>query len=261
MFYKFVGGTESGLLDIFDKAVVGGSLKFTSALGFNDPFEFKFVSVPPEREVFDAWHAINDPSRNAAELEHGWASFSGNAADWNTNFVPRQNLLRGLYVLCLARRWDSHLMWAHYSSDHRGFAVIYRPELLAAMQKLTNFEGAGDVAYRSQPPELRWFQATREEMIGPIVSTKSEEWAYECEFRAILSGPERRTALYQSVNSDLVAGVILGTRAPCSLVAEALRLQRGRADFVVRQVTSSSRSYVLSANDVEANTIRYGHTL
>ena len=56
MFYKFVGGDEPALLDIFEKAVSNGSLKFTSALDFNDPFEFKFNSVAPTREVFDLWH-------------------------------------------------------------------------------------------------------------------------------------------------------------------------------------------------------------
>lgn len=50
MFYKFVGGDEPALLDIFDKAVENGSLKFTSALGFNDPFEFKFNSIAPTHE-------------------------------------------------------------------------------------------------------------------------------------------------------------------------------------------------------------------
>ncbi|MFZ5700998.1 MULTISPECIES: hypothetical protein [Pseudomonadota] len=60
MFYKFVGGDEPALLDIFDKAVENGSLKFTSALGFNDPFEFKFNSIAPTREAFDAWHKRGD---------------------------------------------------------------------------------------------------------------------------------------------------------------------------------------------------------
>lgn len=36
--------------------MLAGSLKFTSALHFNDPFEFKFESVAPTREAFDRWH-------------------------------------------------------------------------------------------------------------------------------------------------------------------------------------------------------------
>ena len=48
MFYKFMGGVdEAALLDIFEKAVVGGSFKFGAAWAFNDPFEFKFNALPP----------------------------------------------------------------------------------------------------------------------------------------------------------------------------------------------------------------------
>lgn len=56
MFYKFVGATEDALLDVFDKAVVQGSIKLGSATTFNDPFEFKFTSVAPTRDMFDVWH-------------------------------------------------------------------------------------------------------------------------------------------------------------------------------------------------------------
>lgn len=47
MFYKFMGGTEEVLLDVFDKAVVDGSIKFASAMHCYDPFKFKFTSVTP----------------------------------------------------------------------------------------------------------------------------------------------------------------------------------------------------------------------
>lgn len=37
MFYKFVGATEDALLDVFDKAVVQGSIKLGSATTFEPP--------------------------------------------------------------------------------------------------------------------------------------------------------------------------------------------------------------------------------
>lgn len=261
MFYKFIGGDEPTLLEIFDSAVENGSLKFTSALDFNDPFEFKFNSIAPTREAFDAWHKTHDPGRAADELEHGWASFSGGSEDWNTNFVPRQNLLRQIYVLCLARRWDSQLMWAHYARNHQGYALIYRPEIVAAVEARADCTGTGDVAYRVQLPDLRWFQDTRDEMLGPVLFTKSEEWSYEREFRLILSGPPNGPALYKKVGPDLIVGVILGTRAPQAVIDRALATQQSRPDFIVRKVTSTSRSYALDAYDVEANSWRYGHML
>lgn len=261
MFYKFIGGDEPTLLDVLDKAVGDGSLKFTSALGFNDPFEFKFNSIAPTRDAFDAWHSKHDPNRGADELENAWKSFSGESAGWNTGFVPRHNLLSKAYVFCLARRWDSHLMWAHYAHNHEGYVLVYRPEIVAAVEALTDHLGTGDVTYQSQPPDLRWFQGTQEQMIGPLVFTKSEEWAYEREFRLIRLGLPRKSALYERIDPHLVAGVILGTRASQALINKALATQQSRPDFTVQQVTSTRGTYVLDVDNVEQKISRYGHML
>ena len=261
MFYKFVGGDETALLDIFDKAAGDGSLKFTSALDFNDPFEFKFNSIAPTREVFDAWHRTEDAGCSAGDLEHGWASFAGESADWNTNFVPRQNVLRQLYVLCLARCWNSHLMWAHYARNYQGYVIIYRPEIVSVVEAFADGAMTGDVAYRSQLPDLRWFQVSREEMIRPVLFSKSVEWEYEREFRLVLTGPPARPALYEAIDPDLVAGVILGSRAPKSIIERALAQQHDRPDFIVRKVTSVPGSYALDTYEVDPNSWRYGHML
>ncbi len=260
MFYKFVGGDEPTLLDIFEKAVSNGSLKFTSALNFNDPFEFKFHSVAPTREAFDLWHKVHDPDRSTEELKHGWASFSGQA-DWSTSFVPRHNLLSQAYVLCLTRRWDSHLMWAHYAHNHEGFAIIYRPEILAAVRLLPDHGGTGDVLYQDQLPDLKWFQGSHEDMLGPILFTKSAEWTYEREFRLILSGPPGMPALYPAIDPNLVAGVILGTRCPPAVASAALAWQLSRPEFLVQKVTSTSGSYALETYDMDPNISQYGHML
>lgn len=261
MLYKFVGGDEPTLLDIFEKAVTSGSLKFNSALDFNDPFEFKFNSVSPTRETFDAWHATHDPDRSDDELENGWASVSDENADWNANFAPRQNLLQHCYVLCLARRWDSHLMWAHYARNHFGYALMYRPEIVEAVELLNSYVGAGDVDYRAQLPDLRWFQVTQQEMVGPALFTKSEEWAYEREFRLIISGPPGELTQFRTVDPRLIAGVILGTRAPQTVIRKALAIQHIRPGFIVQKITSKPHSYVLDTYDVDENSWQYGHML
>jgi hypothetical protein len=261
MLYKFIQSEAHVLLDVFEKIVVGGSLKFSSALSFNDPFEFKFNSIAPSREIFDAWHRTYDPGRSADELEQGWASFSDSGADWNTAFVPRQNLLQQLYVLSLASRWDSHLMWSHYAGNHQGYAVIYRPELVAAVEALPARVAAGPVAYRAHLPDLPWFQVTPQEMVRPVLFTKSDEWSYEREFRLVLGGNPGQLALYKTIDPSLIAGVILGTRASNALVDRALALQKARPEFIVRKIASKARSYALEAYDVDGKSWHYGHML
>ncbi|WP_165419700.1 DUF2971 domain-containing protein [Rhizobium leguminosarum] len=252
MYYKFVGGDQEALQGVFDKAVVGGSLKFNSAVAFNDPYEFKFVSRVPTRPEFDAWHAKYDSGRSATELSHAWEAFSGPAAHWNTTVVPRMNLLESFYVLCLAKRWDSHLMWAHYTSAHQGFAIRYRPEIVDALRSLDGFESDADVAYSDAVPELRWFNSHPAEARS-ILFTKSREWHYEKEYRVILHGDARQAALSRSVSSTFIDGVIFGTRAPTALIAAALALQSTRPDFRVEQVTSTADGYAMAITRLSPN--------
>jgi hypothetical protein len=236
-------------------------LKFSSALDFNDPFEFKFNSVAPSREDFDAWHNKYDPGRSSDEIENGWSSFSGAAADWNTNFVPRQNLLRHSYVLCMAHRWDSHLMWAHYAGSHQGYAVIYHSNLVAAVKALPEYGGSGSVIYSAQVADLRWFQVPPNEMPGKVLLTKSEEWSYEKEFRFILASDSKQPAIYQKIDPSCVIGVIFGTRSPKSIIDRALQHQQQYPGLIVQKITSSANSYALTTYDVDANSWQYGHML
>lgn len=256
MFYKFMGGSDEDLLAVFDHAVVNGSLKFTSAARFNDPFEFKFKSVAPERDAYEAWHRAHRPDVTAEQREHGWEALTGRQADWNSGLVPRVTMLERLYVLCLAQRWDVHLMWSHYTSAHHGFAIRYKPEIVTALAALPDYEMRGDVAYGDVVPGLRWFSEPAEDIMRPVLLTKSSDWAYEAEHRVVLTGPPGEDALVHAIDPDLVAGVILGARVPEALVGKALALRKARLDFTVEEVGAPRDSYKLTTHWVEDNVRR-----
>ncbi len=252
MLYKFVGGDDHALVEIFDKAVAEGGLKFGAAWAFNDPFEFKFTSVAPaSREAFDAWHLIHAPDKTPQQLDNAWDAFAGGSADWNTQMLPRIHLLGSTYVLCLAQRWDSHLMWAHYARSHRGFAIRYKAEVLDELSGLEGYVGKGPVVYRDEVPRLHWFDGDPNESMGPIIGTKSSEWAYEQEYRVVLSGPPQEDALYRTVRPELIDGVILGARAPEPLIRRAIDLRRLRPDFSVDQARSRAGEFGLVASRMD----------
>lgn len=253
MFYKFVGGAADTVLDVFDKAVVEGSIKLSSAAQFNDPFEFKFTSVAPTREMFDDWHRTWLPDLTPDQLENGWEALTGPQAYWNATLVPRVNLLQSLYVLCLAQRWDNHLMWAHYAAMHRGFAIRYKPELLANLEALPNFAMRDNVTYSETVAALRWCAAPPHEIALPVAFTKSPDWRYEAEHRVVLYGPDGKDALYHTVDPALIAGVILGARVSEVLIQKALAVRASRPDFTVDLVASARGSYALTAQRIEDN--------
>ena len=256
MFYKFMGGSDEDLIAVFDHAVVNGSLKFTSGARFNDPFEFKFRSVAPGREAYEAWHRTHRPDKTAAQRDHGWEALTGKQADWNSGIVPRMTMLKHLYVLCLAQRWDIHLMWSHYTSAHHGFAICYKREIMTALATMPDYEMNGDVAYGDAVPDLRWFSGPPQDILPPVLLSKSSDWAYEAEHRVVLTGPPGKEALFHAIDPDLVAGVILGARVSEALVEKALALRKSRPDFTVEEVGSARDTYKLTTHRIEDNVRR-----
>ncbi|PYD46320.1 DUF2971 domain-containing protein [Novacetimonas pomaceti] len=254
MYYKFMGGDDDALCGVFDKAVREGSVRFTPAAAFNDPFEFKFTTVaPPTREAFDKWHDIYAPEYTAEQRSHAWLAFDGPASDFNTRFVPRVVMFAQLYVLCLARTWKKHLMWSHYASEHRGFVICYEDGLTNAFNHDDYFGAKGNVAYSNNVPELRWFEGTPSEMMGPIIGTKSTEWEYEGEYRVVLHGPAYKNAILRTIDASLITGIILGARASESLIAKAIALRSERPHFRIWQITSRTDSFELVRRDFEDN--------
>lgn len=262
MLYKFVGGDDDALLEVFDKAVAGGGLKFGAAWAFNDPFEFKFTSVAPaSREAFNAWHLTHAPDKTPEQLDNAWDAFVGGSADWITEMLPRIQLLGSTYVLCLAQRWDSHLMWAHYARSHRGFAIRYKAEILGELPGLEGYAGQGPVAYRDDVPKLHWFSRDPKDALGVVIGSKSTEWAYEEEYRVLLSGAPGEGALFRSIDPDLIDGVILGARAPEALIRRAIDLRRLRPNFSVDQARSRAGEFGLVASRLDDHTRMIGEFL
>jgi hypothetical protein len=251
MFYKFVGAAGDAVLDLFDKVIKEGSIKLSSAANFNDPFEFKFTSIAPSRAMFDEWHREWRPSSTPEELANAWDSVSGPQADWNSGLVPRMQMLQSLYVLCLAQRWDNHLMWAHYSDMHRGFVVRYKPKALSVLEGLPGFQMRGDVIYSQSVAELRWFGAPLREILPPVLLTKSTDWSYEAEHRVVFSSQRSEEALYRKIDPALISGVILGARVSEDLIQKALAVRALRPDFTVDLVSSTQGAYTLTARRVE----------
>jgi hypothetical protein len=262
--YKFVGGPAETLPVLFDTIFGRGSLKFGAAVGFNDPFEFKFATAaPPSRQALEDWHDAHDPGRSADARDRAWESFQGSNATvgWNTQAVPRYELLSRLYVLCLAQVWDSPLLWAHYASMHHGFCVMLDKAAIDAYGAHQAYGAMGPVSYRPDLPTVRWFIDTPAEKIRAAVFNKSDAWAYEGEFRVVFAAPPGQAPLFVDVDPTLMRGVILGARASSDLIDRALAHQARHPGFVVRQVTSDNHSYALRDVDMTPGVRREAFTL
>lgn len=230
-----------------------GFLRFSQPSALNDPFEF-FPALPHSV-------AIQGIERIRRELltppPHGPGASRDERRKSNRDYLKRAQrklqelpsaaqfrqtfLVEGqakidakLGVLSLSRRWDSSLMWSHYTSAHAGYCVGLDRNHSFFQQADKRREGTficAPVQYSKTRPTIEFRPLAPSDAFS-FVLTKSVDWKYEEEERAIalLAHADRTievspfpVALFR-VPSDAITEVIVGLRASAQLITKAAAL-------------------------------------
>ena len=114
-------------------------------------------------------------------------------------------------VVCLSEKYDSPLMWSHYANQHRGICVEYaitEPSMHAA-HKVDYGQSRELPASAVRDWLLDTHSAARNVVERACLLTKSQEWAYEYEWR--LLGPKGMG------ESPRIESITFGLRCPLEL--------------------------------------------
>lgn len=225
-------------------------IRFTQPGDFNDPFEFRPCIATAMEEGFTAKYLEDNFDQLVEENLEKYASLFPSIPKElikplllaQKDKMPQllkfldptvikaiapkidQALNQSVGVLCLSEVRDSLLMWGHYTDNHRGFVVGFDSEHSFFSKRKTETDELGflrQVQYQRQRPaavltdtsSLVWFQ------------TKSEEWAYEKEWRIVRALREAKIRIEVGVfpvclfefPPDAVSELIVGLRATSSL--------------------------------------------
>ena len=258
--------------DTTKRILEGRSLRWSSPLLFNDPFdvprdlELPFDSSTLRSAIakrFEAYidgaaapksHAAvailaamlkADPSRRPEMLSALQdtmhlatvpveIAIAGLRSAW-------QDKVRHLRILCLSEVADSATMWAHYADNHRGAVLQFESD----DERDSAFLLAEPVMYQDRKPELppldEWVRAFMgEEEIDwdryfrEYYHVKSREWSYEREYRAI-SATVDDTALYYDSPffAEDLRGVVLGSAMDSANESEIRGLASSYPDVIL----------------------------
>ncbi|EON79024.1 hypothetical protein ADIS_0441 [Lunatimonas lonarensis] len=122
-------------------------------------------------------------------------------------------------ILSLTPKYLNYLMWSHYGNSHRGFCIGFDS------QDLFNEIGGtiGPVVYQRQIPKMDIFGGPLEFYIKQL-STKSEIWQYEDEYRIVKADGSRETICY---DKKIIRKIVLGCKMTQSEKQEII-------DFVIK---------------------------
>ena len=215
-----------------------GLIYFADPRSFNDPCDSRIWYAKNQDDMEKkAREFLASPKYNGG-IETEEAREKGVAyarATWDV-FVERvseqlpKQMNQGYY--CLSSTYASFPMWAHYAKNHKGGCLVFN--LSAYVENAPVGSGVGcfpfslvrRVEYRDKMPD--WdSNASREEIVERHFLTKSKEWEYESEWRALMadsrvsssrqpSQQERLPPSFRGVgkypHNGTLLGVILGSK-------------------------------------------------
>jgi hypothetical protein len=110
-------------------------------------------------------------------------------------------------IACFSEKEDDILMWAHYSDGHRGFCLEYDTNY-------EPFQKVHQVVYSASFPTINPADVLLGRLLNiPIthLTTKSEHWSYEKEWRVISDEGDKEFGISVSA----LTGIYFGCAMPC----------------------------------------------
>jgi hypothetical protein len=166
------------------------------------------------------WASLDDIKRDVREgMYESLARLKAGMPQFNNDVLSS---LSNSKLLCLSSGKDSKLMWSHYAESHRGCVL----EFSGASNVISAFNMARPVNYVTSVPKFAskevfagilagYAEFDLRQTLDKFVYTKSDEWAYEKEWRidsAAGREPQRDHEFAGFFNSDLVS-VTYGLRS------------------------------------------------
>lgn len=171
-----------------ERMITADEVYVPSPLEFNDPFDCRIPVVPTGsiddfRKLLYEHFTAKDPNLTTTELRQLIESKLSEGAHEDPTKMKKaiedavERQLRATGVYCLSAKNDDILMWSHYADGHQGFCVEFEDDSPNSF-----LDRANKVTYQEDLPVLNFFD---EDWLHSFLTTKSERWSYEEEWRII----------------------------------------------------------------------------
>ncbi len=159
-----------GPISDLSRTLTDQTLGFSRLNDFNDPYESDYRVIHYFHSIEDEKKLLDPPVNALTELQK-----------LVTDYLSR------IRVTCFSRTAVNNLMWSHYAKHHSGICYSFEHSPKSPLFDPDKMSW-GNVIYSSLLPELKIFQdqTTRgmlPSILSDVVLTKSQDWAYEQEFR------------------------------------------------------------------------------
>lgn len=237
--------------------ILNGSIRFTQAGAFNDPFELALEVFNPYGGDRSNLNLRFDTLAQPRCTSLYTLQDEMNIDDCNDLFTRelRTNLDRDIGFLCLTKNPSSHLMWAHYADSYKGALVEFDEDH-------DFFSGAFEISYIKERPRIHidYFLGGSPISIAELC-IKSDEWAYEKEWRVCRpltdctsrKQPKGAPKIHtQSIPDGAIKNIILGERTKLSDVKHVFKKLKN-TNIKIQLAILQNWSYEFRFEDIKYN--------
>ena len=237
---------------------------FASPLAFNDPYDSRVFPAGSVEEMQSNFKRSNNAEKDAQwprsledrkKMQSKHLDNYPESANQMADSIARAG---NVGICCLSAKCDSLPMWAHYANDHKGVCFVFNLSNYEEMPNPNIKQGCFPFSI-VQKIEYRTKILGREEALNgqpyQHFFCKSEEWAYEQEWRALMMDAhycipktgerlvdrDRSLQEYRGIGSyrhnGTLFGVVLGCRMHDPLKQEIKKIAASRNLAVWRAET------------------------
>lgn len=211
----------SKLDEYFFQLLIKNEFWFSEPKAFNDPYDCNicFAEKAPEseQEIKENYFLPSDFDRDIfkgkSEQEIGeiFESKARTEAYKENDYLKQiKQQAHNAGICCFSATHNNLLMWSHYADSHRGVCIGY-----SSNELLQSFGEINWVKYGNKFPEIKSLESFPKR---EVMTTKSEDWAYEKELR-IIASPQAHP-----FKRDAVKELIFGLNTPASQIRAIMAL-------------------------------------
>ncbi|MES2330974.1 MAG: DUF2971 domain-containing protein [Bacteroidota bacterium] len=242
------------------KSIVLSNELYIPTVGeINDPFDFKippdytFLDTSEKQEAYILYlvesalptlvkNQINIQNK-IAELKIAFANQEHKKILEFEYALHTNSMIDRHYGICsFSKRWDSILMWTHYSTSHTGICLGFNS---TEIEKLQYFGLWGAVEYRNEFPKINPLDPASLESMFIESHTKAKDWEYEQEYRFVKlwepnppSLEEKKLILTEKCISEIILGLWVDKESKNELISIAKM-----KNIPIFQITKTRREF------------------
>ncbi|MDG2668497.1 DUF2971 domain-containing protein [Vibrio parahaemolyticus] len=253
--YKYLPTHQGGknvLREGSIKVLSEGTIKFSSRVEFNDPFDCvaNIDYTQSAKNFMDTDIYTQQARANRAVSRNKGKKLLEKAEKKLTSKFKQDTfskLIDNFGVCCFSLSEDNILMWSHYASEHRGFVVEFtvEPNKFQGEKSIVENLIGEPVTYSKDMPTITNIMSPDRDTVEPMFFTKSIDWKYEQEYRVVTM----KHGIHK-FDQSLISRVILGVnieKKDEELIRKEVRgiNERLGAKIVVIKAQQLKKSYKL----------------